>query len=251
MQVSSSELEHIVRVVMQRLAVGRDLMAGVAEMADIAHEASELALSERLVTTQLLEGRLDNKRVLRVAPRAIVTPAVMDLLKAKNIEIVRGSAAPSRPQNRQAASNLAAHAPKTRTTAGASAASTAQPTTKELSATLAPTLVCGSAVWFGSLARHLCPKQAAVESCDDTRALMLTQEHLNRGGKRVIWLTSAPFAAAAAAQRSAQTIAVQLPALSDLAAAQEQAHPQILIIDVQRWTVAAIGNLVRTLARSS
>ena len=229
MHVSPTELEHIVRVVMARLAVGRDLMAGVAEMADAANDPGELAISERIVTIQLVEGRLDGKCTLRVEPHAVITPATKDLLRAKNVEIVRGTRSVLKQSSNALASKSADEA---RTSDNI------------------PTLVCGSAVWFNSLARHLCPKQAVVEACDDARALTLAERHLARGGKRAVWLTTTPFAAAVSARRSPQLSTVQLPSLSELAAAQEQAHPQIWIVDAPRWTVAAIGNLVRTLART-
>ena len=81
--------------------------------------------------------------------------------------------------------------------------------------------------------------------------LAVVERHLGRGGKRVVWLSKTPFAAAALAGRGAPGVAVQLPSLAELSAALEQANPQILIVDAQRWTVAAIGNLVRSLARGN
>jgi hypothetical protein len=130
------------------------------------------------------------------------------------------------------------------------AASAADATASVASAAIPPVFVCGSAVWFNSLPRHLCPQQAAVQSCDDEAALALIEQQLSQGSQRAVWITSRPFAAAALAQHSSKVVAVQLPSLSELAAALEQAQPQLLIVDGPRWTVAAIGNLVRTLARS-
>ncbi|NLX99427.1 MAG: hypothetical protein GXY83_25100 [Rhodopirellula sp.] len=51
----------------------------------------ELAISSRLVTLAELDGKLGNGiRRLLVPPRAIVTPAVRDELRGKNVELVFG-----------------------------------------------------------------------------------------------------------------------------------------------------------------
>lgn len=244
MQPSATELETIVRVVMQRLAAGRELMAGVAEMAQAPAAPTELSVGERLVTTHTLEGRLAGMRSVRVGQRAVVTPAVIDMLRQAQIQLVRGTASPAAPARASSTSPSSTGAVQPAATAPA-AGRRSNP-----SAAIAPTLVCGSALWFGSLHRHLCPKQASVEECSDDRAPALTERHLAGGGRRAVWLTSAPFAAAAAAGRNSSAVAVQLPSLAELAAALDQAQPQLLIVDAPRWTVAGIGNLVRTLARS-
>ncbi|MCC6507500.1 MAG: hypothetical protein IT423_00225 [Pirellulaceae bacterium] len=123
------------------------------------------------------------------------------------------------------------------------------PTVPRLPTKLAPILVCGSATWFGSLSRHLCPKQALVHACDDALAPGLIQTHLAGGGRRGLWLSSTPFAASVAVSRAACCTAVLLPSLRELGDALAQANPQLLIVDSPRWTVAAIGNLVRTLVK--
>lgn len=210
--LSSVEIEQIVRVVIQRLAVGRELMDGVVAIGGASNEPTELVLTERLITTHLLEGRLTGMQTARVSANAVVTPAVIDLLRARKIRLVRsGSKAP----------------------------------------TSASIFVCGSALWFGSLGRHLCPKQARIEACDESAVLPMIADHLASGGCHAIWITGRPYAAAVDAQLHAGHTVVQLPSLAELASALEQTQPQIWIIDSSRWTVAAVGNFVRTLARRS
>lgn len=233
MQSSAIDIEQIIRVVIERLAAGRALMEGVVDLAQPASESSELVIQDRVVTTHLVEPHLDGKRSLRVTARAVVTPAVLDLLRTKKIELVRDSQSPL---------------PKASTDRGA--AVTADTAAAPAIAAVSPVLVCGSAVWFNSLSRHLCPQQANVQGCDDDAALQRIEAHLSRGGDRAVWLTPRPFAAAVMAQRTSKVAAVQLASLSDLSAALEQAQPQLLIVDAPRWTVAAIGNLVRALVRS-
>ena len=50
---------------------------------------NELTLVERVVTMRSIEGKLDGVGRLIVAARAVVTPAVRDELKQRNIELVR------------------------------------------------------------------------------------------------------------------------------------------------------------------
>ncbi|MGN6547137.1 MAG: hypothetical protein ACTHK7_18945 [Aureliella sp.] len=235
MQLSTIDIEQIIRVVMERLAAAGDLMEGVAEMAEPTGQSTELVIQDRVVTTHLVEAQLDGKRTLRIGHRAVVTPAVLDLLRAKRIELVREDRSSS---------------PARLTGSAGSASANKSGDASPASSVVAPVLVCGSAVWFNSLTRHLCPKQAGVEGCEDSAAVQLIERHLALGGQQSVWLTSRPFAAAATAQRTTKAVAVQLGSLVDLAAALEQAQPQVLIVDAPRWTVAAIGNLVRALARS-
>lgn len=234
MQLSTIDIEQIIRVVMERLAAAGDLMEGVAQMAEPAGQSTELVLQDRVVTTHLVEAQLGGKRTLRVGRRAVVTPAVLDLLRANKIELIREDRTPSQRRSTGSAGSVLGKSGE------ASSSSSA----------VAPVLVCGSAVWFNSLTRHLCPKQARVEGCEDSAAVQLIERHLALGGQKSVWLTNRPFAAAATAQRTTKAVAVQLGSLADLAAALEQAQPQVLIVDAPRWTVAAIGNLVRALARS-
>ncbi len=50
-----------------------------------------LSLSQKLITLELLRGKLDGVKSLHVIEKAIVTPAVLDELKDKSIELNRGS----------------------------------------------------------------------------------------------------------------------------------------------------------------
>lgn len=246
MQTSSLELEQIVRVVMQRLAAGRDLMEGVSEIADVSDLANELVIQDRLVTLKTVDQQLDGKSRLRVQPRAVVTPAVVDLLRSLKIELVRDGQSASQPAKSQPAKATWPGA----SNATASMVSTQSNTTSKPTSSRAPVLVCGSANWFNSLPRHLCPKQAAAQACEDQSAVGLIERHLSAGGTHAVWLSSAPFTSAVLAGRNVRAASVQLPSLRELADALHQAKPQVLIIDSPRWTVAAVGNLVRSLVRS-
>ncbi len=202
------------------------LMSGISAIADTADADSELVLRDRVVTLSALEGKLQGKSRVRVHPRAVVTPAVVDELKRFKVELVRDT----EPTKHRLVSSSVQPQVETKSTAW-----------------VAPILVCGSAVWFESLSRHLCPKQAFVRGCDDASAIEVIKKHQARGGSRVVWLSPKPFAANVAVAKSACCTAVILPGLGDLNAALEQADPECLILDASRYTVAAIGNLVRAM----
>jgi hypothetical protein len=54
-------------------------------------KGSDLQLTEKVITTRTIEGQLTGIKRLIVEPRAVVTPAVRDDLKHRNIELVRQS----------------------------------------------------------------------------------------------------------------------------------------------------------------
>ena len=81
MTVTPEQLEWIVQEVIRRL-----------RNSDGANPpaAGELRLSDRVVTLAALKDRLSSVRRVVVPAKAVVTPAVRDELKARQIELVRG-----------------------------------------------------------------------------------------------------------------------------------------------------------------
>lgn len=86
--LSQEQLEWIVAEVVRRLQAGSAATQAPAS-ASSQPAASELTLSERLVTLETLRGRLGGVSLLRVGAKAIVTPAVVDHLKDKQVQLVR------------------------------------------------------------------------------------------------------------------------------------------------------------------
>jgi hypothetical protein len=86
MNLTAEQIEYIIREVMRRLAE-----LGVTG-ATTTRPSSELALADRLVTLRSVEGKLTNITKVTVGSRAVVTPAVRDLLREKKIEFARRSA---------------------------------------------------------------------------------------------------------------------------------------------------------------
>lgn len=81
MTLTPEQLEWIVQEVIRRLHAA-DTSALPA--------AGELRLSDRVVTLAAIKDRLASVRRVVVAAKAVVTPAVRDELKHRQIELVRG-----------------------------------------------------------------------------------------------------------------------------------------------------------------
>ena len=83
MMYSEEQVEWIVREVLRRL--------GVAQSAQHTMPAGcDLVFADRVVTMRLIEGRLAGVNRVVVPQRAVVTPAVRDELRARNVELVVG-----------------------------------------------------------------------------------------------------------------------------------------------------------------
>ena len=83
MTLSEEQIEWIVSEVLRRLGVAGDERS--------SSPVSELRIIERVVTLRSIEGRLSEVKRVVVIPRAVVTPAAKDELKARKIELVFGT----------------------------------------------------------------------------------------------------------------------------------------------------------------
>jgi hypothetical protein len=79
MTVTPEQLEWIVQEVIRRLR----LLDGSPPM------AGDVRLTDRVITMALLQDRLASVRRVIVPTRAVVTPAVRDELKQRDIELIR------------------------------------------------------------------------------------------------------------------------------------------------------------------
>lgn len=92
MTFSEEQVEWIVVEVIRRLRLLEKNNDGVAvgeRSSTTAAASTELKLSERLITTKTIEGRLAGVSRLVVRSRAVITPAVKDELKRNKIVLVR------------------------------------------------------------------------------------------------------------------------------------------------------------------
>ena len=74
--------------------VVRRVLAALKDGATPTAGEARLELEERLVTLETLRGRLDGVSSLVVGARAVVTPAVADLLNERGVVLERRSPTP-------------------------------------------------------------------------------------------------------------------------------------------------------------
>lgn len=84
MKLNQAQLEWIVREVVRRLQ-------SPDTPGEVAAGASRLSLADRLVTTETLRNKLVGVTHVDTVAGAVVTPAVVDLLRDRNIKLVRGN----------------------------------------------------------------------------------------------------------------------------------------------------------------
>ena len=80
MQLSPEQIDWIVAEVVRRLRACTDASAS---------SGTTLDLADRVVTLTTLDRRLDGVHCVQVSRHAVVTPAVRDLLRERQITLVR------------------------------------------------------------------------------------------------------------------------------------------------------------------
>jgi hypothetical protein len=96
MALSSHDIERIVAEVMRRLlASGVKVQPDPGSLSGIAPVTAKTAtytVTEHVVSLAVLEGHLENLQRLVVGARAVVTPAVRDVLRKHDISLERAGA---------------------------------------------------------------------------------------------------------------------------------------------------------------
>ena len=215
---SSAEIETIVQVVLQRLdaaARGRSDVSATPSTkgGQAAAKRGILQLTDKLITLEAVAGRLDGLQCLQVLPKAVVTPAVLDELRDRSIQLERASQVHdvlSQPRFDQLLIIAAAeHRAESQAIAE-----------------------------FAAVSQN----QAA-----DVRRIVA---HLNSGGKAAIWNSCTPFAAIRAACGHTKLAAIQIWRIEDLERAIGEAEPNLLILDSSEWDSSKMVELADRWRRS-
>lgn len=230
MNITADQMEDIVRVVLQRLrsevpapaitpslpspAVSTDATGGNSA-STVSEQPGRLRLSERVVTLELLKGKLDGLTALVVHPKAVVTPAVLDELRRRQLRLHREL-----------------------------------PTTVHVQRHVPLLLVCPNQ-HLVAIGKRVCSQQATtIVDAGSENSLAAIRNHLQAGGQAAVWCSTNPFAAIASTFGDSTLRPLSLNDLKQLSAALTQARPNLIIVDAQAWSVAAINNLVATWTRS-
>jgi hypothetical protein len=93
MNVSAAEIERLVREALSRLSAAAPVESTSSVVTSakpaVATVADAFEVAAQVVTLAEIDGRLSNKRRLVVGPKAVVTPAVRDVLRQRNIVLER------------------------------------------------------------------------------------------------------------------------------------------------------------------
>lgn len=217
MNLTATQVEDIVRVVVERLRTGVAAPAVQVATTKIAEPTvGEVHLSDRVITLESLKEKLNGAKSIVVHPKAVVTPAVKDILRQQGIRLVRQL-----------------------------------PTVASNASRPAPLLLVTSEAQYSLLNQRVCSKQATtLAKSDPQSAISVIDQNLAEGKLGAVWCSEAPFACVAATFGSSRLRAIQLSELKDLSRAIEQAQPNVLIIDCHRWNPPSIANLVSNWYRS-
>jgi len=200
MNLPAEQLEFVVREVLRRLAVESPSSSNSSSPA-------QLLMEQRVVTTAAFDGRLTGVSRVIVDPNAIVTPAVVDLLKDNSIELVRGNVAEAiTPSARQSV------------------------------------LLVSEKSNTGTLASQLQANGASVrtEMMSNHRGLggMLAPNEVG------VVLASKPFEAACHANRDTQVCAVHVTNSEQCSVALKEVNANVLVVDAKRVDVSLISTFL-------
>ncbi len=217
MNLTATQIEDIVRVVVERLRAGVATPLVQASQTKIVEPmVGEVHLSDRVITLESLKEQLSGTKAVVVHPKAVVTPAVKDLLRQQNIRLVRQ-----------------------------------MPSAASKSLRPAPLLLVTNDKQHSLLSKRVCSQQATTITSSDAAATASAIGHNLADGKLgAVWCSDTPFTSVAATYGHANLRAMQLFDLQDLSRAIEQAQPNVLVLDCHRWNAPGIANLIGNWYRS-
>jgi len=229
--LTHSEIEAIVRVVLQRLrsAQGAQPERSGSTTADLtivqtvdALTPAALRLELQLVTLEHLRDRWSGLSVLQVPKRCVVTPAVVDELRLRGVALERF----------------------------ATSASTSSMSAETVGAKL---LVLAAKNNQSGLAGQLVGSQVSLQWLErdaHEAGLAAVRKQVASADRFCLWCTSRPFAAINACCQRGQLTAVQLPQIEDLQRAIDETRPNVIVVDSTRWRTTAVAQLANNWTRS-
>ncbi len=215
---NSRQVDEIVRLVVERLR------SGVADDREPAAEVMELQGS--IVSLRDVEGRLDGIERVRVAPTALLTPAVQDELRRHGVAVERGGMQHVRAVN-QPRIQLASPAQTIQVFAS-----------PERLASLSSVGKNGSI--------HVNPCKASIA---ETVTDICARRHASAGQSemRFVWWTALPFAASAAIHAIGDGLRLAcLHDPMDLGRAIDEMQPNLILLDDRHWPAYQVVKVLRT-----
>ena len=226
---SANEIEQIVNAVLNRLRSMNALPAPATSatsqkpVVDSAPKnnaepknTAELNLPEKLVTLELLRNRLEGVTSLRVLSNAIVTPAVVDELRDRGIELLRRAKRPAGSRGNE------------------------QPAER---ADFSDFLFV---VESESYAAGVYPGQAIKSHGNQIADTKRIAAHINGGGKAAIWCATKPYAAQLAAASSIALRPVYMRTPEEFQQMHKEVAPNVIVVDATSWNKDRIVELANS-----
>ena len=117
MQFTSQDIDAIVAQVLAQLQPAPTAVACPKREAvsspTVEAVSAEVAIDDAVITGELLESKVKSQKRVRVRSGAVLTPSAKDVLRVRNIELVRGTASPGATSKDTLRTTLF-HAPSTR-----------------------------------------------------------------------------------------------------------------------------------------
>jgi hypothetical protein len=222
MNPSPVEIELLVRRVLQSV-----LAAQGNPTPEASHRDASWSTDAAVVGLDSLRPFPPHATHLRVASRALITPAARDWCREKRISIVRGEAA---PPTQQANPPIAQAVPASRADAA-----------------IKTLFVTGTADWVGLLSKQLCSKRVHVDASpsDDATAMRGVADALRRGHRGGLAIVSSPYSCLWQAARDEALRPACVSQWSDLPDILREVPTNVLIVSSQRWSVAGVANIAR------
>lgn len=220
MSLSTTTIDRIVANVLNQLSTGEKDAAQVAvkESSDISQEPAA-SLSEAVITAELLTPFAPDE-VVQLLPKAIITPAANDLIREKNLRIVRGDVAKGQMTSRQQ--------------------KTFQ-TTKTSVAIVRHTPAMQQAIdELGELQKELL-------SCPDDAAKFAISEVCRSGATTVLLFAEQTHRAACLANRNDRIKAVAVKDATDVKEVRKQLRANVWCIDPTDRSYFEIKNLLKVI----
>ncbi len=227
---SNAEIETIVRRVLTRMLAGSSPSA--SETISVAVDSqSILRLQGKLITLASIPSDLSGIREIHVAARAVVTPAVQDLLRHAKTAIVRAtsSSAPHNAATHTSTSNL-----------------TSLSSLKSLPS-LQPLIITGSANFLPAIMKSICPRQAKTmpPSHDDAAAIREAAVGIRNGHRAAVIIGSSAHAIAWQAGRDEKLRPVVVGQWAQLAETLVEVPTNLVILSTKYWNAPAASNVIR------
>lgn len=214
MTPTASEIETIVRRVLSTLTA-----IGAQSHSEKSLQTNRLSLTDPVISLQSLKNRLAGIQVLEVGRAAVLTPAAKDYCRELRVEIVCGAIGEKSSMN---SSPIALARPQR-------------------------LVVAGSTNFMTSIAKQLCPKQAAVieKSADDATAMRTIAEKLRSGHQAGVAIVESPHAACWQAARDDRLRPAVIARWSDLDDVLREVPVNILVLSSKSWNIPSACNVAR------